>query len=83
MSCVARSIIGAVLIVFGLYTVVWGKSKDSISSSTMELTNEKGGPRDQLPIQDNGRLSSTSFANSNQGPDDGMSKQIPPQIYNH
>lgn len=77
------SIIGAVLIVFGLYTVVWGKSKDSISSSTMELTNEKGGPRDQLPIQDSSRLSSTSFANSTQGPDDGMSKQIPPKIYNH
>ncbi|KAJ6954364.1 WAT1-related protein [Populus alba x Populus x berolinensis] len=77
------SVIGAVLIVFGLYTVVWGKSKDSISSSTMELTNEKGGPRDQLPIQDSSRLSPTSFANSTQGPDDGMSKQIPPKIYNH
>ncbi|KAJ6337424.1 hypothetical protein OIU76_007157 [Salix suchowensis] len=78
------SIIGAIVIVFGLYTVVWGKSKDSASSSALELTNEKSGLQDRLPIKDSSKLSSVSFANSTQEPDDGTSsKQIPPKIYNH
>lgn len=44
------SIIGAVIIVAGLYTVVWGKSKDLITSSStnkMPTTTEKG---QELPI---------------------------------
>ncbi|KAJ6685426.1 WAT1-RELATED PROTEIN [Salix purpurea] len=79
------SIIGAIVIVFGLYTVVWGKSKDRASSSALELTNdEKSGLQDQLPIKDSSKLSPVSFANSTQEPDDGTSsKQIPPKIYNH
>nr|DAD39621.1 TPA_asm: hypothetical protein HUJ06_013944 [Nelumbo nucifera] len=34
------SVIGAIVIVIGLYSVVWGKSKDIVASS--QLTNEKG-----------------------------------------
>lgn len=40
------SMIGAVIIVMGLYSVVWGKSKDHL------LTNEKGKAQ-ELPIVDN------------------------------
>ncbi|KAK9743387.1 hypothetical protein RND81_03G235900 [Saponaria officinalis] len=39
------SVIGAVIIVFGLYTVVWGKSKDPSSTTT----NEKGKAQ-ELPV---------------------------------
>jgi len=45
------SIIGAVIIVAGLYTVVWGKSKDMTTSSsstkipTIEKGKALGGPR--------------------------------------
>ncbi|CAL5414521.1 unnamed protein product [Camellia sinensis] len=35
------SLIGAVIIVFGLYSVVWGKSKDPSSSETTLTTTEK------------------------------------------
>ncbi|KAK3230670.1 hypothetical protein Dsin_002551 [Dipteronia sinensis] len=44
------SIFGAIIIVFGLYTFVWGKSKDGKISSAESLipADEKGG--DQLPI---------------------------------
>ncbi|KAL9234671.1 hypothetical protein vseg_009516 [Gypsophila vaccaria] len=42
------SIIGAVIIVLGLYTVVWGKSKDPSST----ITNEKGKAQ-ELPIINN------------------------------
>ncbi|KAJ7965585.1 WAT1-related protein [Quillaja saponaria] len=45
------SIIGAILIVFGLYTVVWGKSKDK-KSPKEDLVNEKGGLTLELPIKD-------------------------------
>lgn len=34
----------------GLYTVVWGKSKDPIGSASPPLKDEKSGPHDQLPI---------------------------------
>lgn len=44
------SIIGAILIVFGLYTVVWGKSKDR-QVSTAALANGKSGTQ-ELPITD-------------------------------
>ncbi|CAK7346997.1 unnamed protein product [Dovyalis caffra] len=71
------SIMGAILIVFGLYTVVWGKSKDMINASTLELTDEKTGTQ-ELPIKDTTKLSSINFGNSIEGPDDGMSK-IPPK----
>ncbi|KAH7567883.1 hypothetical protein ACOSP7_009885 [Xanthoceras sorbifolium] len=43
------SIFGAILIVFGLYTVVWGKSKDRKSSAESLMTPEKGGTN-ELPI---------------------------------
>ncbi|XP_074263574.1 WAT1-related protein At4g08300-like [Silene latifolia] len=42
------SVIGAVIIVLGLYTVVWGKSKDSSSTTT----NDKGKIQ-ELPIINN------------------------------
>ncbi|CAL5417402.1 unnamed protein product [Camellia sinensis] len=35
------SLIGAIIIVFGLYSVVWGKSKDPLSSETTLTTTEK------------------------------------------
>ncbi|MBA0693640.1 hypothetical protein Goari_003999 [Gossypium aridum] len=44
------SIIGTVLIIFGLYTVLWGKSKDRKSSNT-----EEGGKDIELPISDSGK----------------------------
>lgn len=43
------SIFGAILIVFGLYTVVWGKSKDPKVSSVESLTPEKGSSH-ELPV---------------------------------
>ncbi|XP_010091381.2 WAT1-related protein At4g08300 [Morus notabilis] len=42
------SIVGAIFIVFGLYTVVWGKSKDPIAS-TAPLKDDK---TQELPITD-------------------------------
>jgi hypothetical protein len=59
--------------------VVWGKSKERINSSKLQMTNEKTGTQ-ELPIKDSStKLSSSiNFANSIQGPDDGMSK-IPPK----
>ncbi|KHG23400.1 Auxin-induced 5NG4 [Gossypium arboreum] len=45
------SILGAIIIVAGLYTVVWGKSKDV---KTPEL-EEKSNGLQELPITDNGR----------------------------
>ncbi|KAJ7959123.1 WAT1-related protein [Quillaja saponaria] len=52
------SIIGAILIVFGLYTVVWGKNKDK---PTETLTNEKDGLTHELPIKDGTTKSMTNF----------------------
>ncbi|KDP32785.1 hypothetical protein JCGZ_12077 [Jatropha curcas] len=51
------SIIGAILIVIGLYTVVWGKTKDKRISATPALTNEK-----ELPITTKSS-STTNFDN--------------------
>ncbi|XP_061341936.1 WAT1-related protein At4g08300-like [Gastrolobium bilobum] len=52
------SIIGAIIIVCGLYTVVWGKSKDSL--------NTTGGGKSEvqeLPIKDGTRSGSDNFDN--------------------
>uniref|UniRef100_A0A5B7AVF8 WAT1-related protein n=2 Tax=Davidia involucrata TaxID=16924 RepID=A0A5B7AVF8_DAVIN len=48
------SLIGAIIIVIGLYSVVWGKSKDH--SSSKMLTSEKGKAH-ELPIVDSTRSS--------------------------
>ncbi|KAK8476603.1 hypothetical protein V6N11_057790 [Hibiscus sabdariffa] len=45
------SIIGAIIIVTGLYTVIWGKSKDGKDSET----DEKGNALQELPITSNAR----------------------------
>ncbi|KAK8642846.1 hypothetical protein V6N13_012176 [Hibiscus sabdariffa] len=45
------SILGAIIIVSGLYTVVWGKAKDGKPSET----DEKSNGLQELPITDNGR----------------------------
>ncbi|XP_056164492.1 WAT1-related protein At4g08300-like [Syzygium oleosum] len=45
------SIIGAIFIVVGLYTVVWGKSKDHQTESTPLMLDEKV-PTSELPITD-------------------------------
>lgn len=50
------SIIGAIIIVCGLYTVVWGKSKDSVN--TIEATQSEG---QELPIKDGTRTGSDIF----------------------
>ncbi|KAH7524507.1 hypothetical protein FEM48_Zijuj06G0126700 [Ziziphus jujuba var. spinosa] len=44
------NVVGAILIVMGLYTVVWGKSKDPVGSTSPLLVDEKSGAHDQLPI---------------------------------
>ncbi|KAF2296664.1 hypothetical protein GH714_001013 [Hevea brasiliensis] len=54
------SVIGAVLIVVGLYTVVWGKSKDRTISTTPALTDEnKNGTLDFANADD--AKSATNF----------------------
>jgi len=56
------SVIGAILIVFGLYTVVWGKSKDlPIDSKVIEI-DEKSGTQ-ELPITDTTKSIDTSRSN--------------------
>ncbi|KAJ8762968.1 hypothetical protein K2173_023097 [Erythroxylum novogranatense] len=55
------SIIGAIIIVFGLYTVVWGKSKDPLNSAKAELADEKCGLQ-ELPITDTTK-STTNYGN--------------------
>ena len=56
------SVIGAILIVFGLYTVVWGKSKDlPIVSKVIEI-DEKSGTQ-ELPITDTTKSIDTSRSN--------------------
>ncbi|WCJ44626.1 nodulin MtN21 /EamA-like transporter family protein [Euphorbia peplus] len=57
------SIIGAVFIVLGLYTVVWGKSKDHNNSEAI-LANEKNGSQDQLQITEINAKPSINFANN-------------------
>ncbi|XP_028774980.1 WAT1-related protein At4g08300-like [Neltuma alba] len=51
------SIIGAILIVFGLYSVVWGKSKDIQSTSDDTVKGEGH----ELPIKDGTRSGSDIF----------------------
>jgi hypothetical protein len=48
------SIIGAIIIVCGLYTVVWGKSKDSVNNTTQNEGQE-------LPIKDATKTGSDIF----------------------
>ena len=50
-SLVDFSIIGAIIIVSGLYTVVWGKSKDGKNAET----DEKSNALQELPITYNAR----------------------------
>ena len=54
------SIIGTLLIIFGLYTVLWGKSKDQQNSTT-----EKGKVQ-ELPIADGTK--SINLEDSIEGP---------------
>ncbi|KAF7839629.1 WAT1-related protein [Senna tora] len=59
----AFDIIGAIIIVVGLYTEVWGKSKD--------LQNERGtekGEGQDLPVKDDTRSSVDSFDKKLKGP---------------
>ncbi|KAJ9146320.1 hypothetical protein P3X46_028601 [Hevea brasiliensis] len=56
------SVIGAVFIVIGLYTVVWGKSKDQTNSKTPALANEKIDNL-ELPITDTTAKSATNVDN--------------------
>lgn len=51
-----NSIIGAIIIVCGLYTVVWGKSKDSLN--TIDAQKGEG---QELPIKDGTRSGSDIF----------------------
>lgn len=53
------SIIGALIIVIGLYTVVWGKSKD------LKISDEKGGKAlPELPIVNDSTLKSSDITTS-------------------
>lgn len=56
------SIIGAVIIVMGLYTVVWGKSKDAPNSKA--LSNEKGKAQ-ELPVINDMYISNDNNNNDN------------------
>ncbi|XP_041011067.1 WAT1-related protein At4g08300-like [Juglans microcarpa x Juglans regia] len=74
------SVIGAIIIVFGLYTVVWGKSKDAPNSKGI-VANEKG--TRELPITDTIRSSSiittttTTAADSNNDAANSKVSKIP------
>lgn len=48
------SVIGAMVIVTGLYTVVWGKSKD------LQPSEEKGKAQPELPIVNDGTITATT-----------------------
>ncbi|KAL9245546.1 hypothetical protein vseg_019185 [Gypsophila vaccaria] len=61
------SVIGAVIIVLGLYTVVWGKSKDPITT-----TNEKGKIQ-ELPIVNDTNKSNDIITLENNGFPSGIS----------
>ncbi|KAG2389833.1 WAT1-related protein [Vigna angularis] len=50
------SVIGAIIIVTGLYTVVWGKSKDSVNKTEAEKTEGQ-----ELPIKDSAASESGIF----------------------
>nr|ACU23200.1 unknown [Glycine max] len=51
------SVIGAIIIVSGLYTVVWGKSKDKLNNKT----NEGNSEGHELPIKDGTKSGSDIF----------------------
>ncbi|KAK9167616.1 hypothetical protein Scep_002807 [Stephania cephalantha] len=54
------SVIGAIIIVVGLYSVLWGKRKDSIASST--FSNEKGGGHEPpVSLTNESTKSSTNY----------------------
>lgn len=57
------SIIGAIFIVMGLYTVVWGKSKDPIASTAPS----KGEKIAELPVTDNTKSISVSVTSNTTG----------------
>jgi len=54
--CVLFSIFGAILIVCGLYTVVWGKSKDRVNATE---TGKEGSQ--ELPMKDSTKSASDKF----------------------
>jgi drug/metabolite transporter (DMT)-like permease len=58
------SVIGAIVIVMGLYTYVWGKSKDPIGSTTAPLKDEKSNGAQELPITATATVNITPTANS-------------------
>ncbi|KAK9713879.1 hypothetical protein RND81_06G056700 [Saponaria officinalis] len=63
------SIIGAVVIVFGLYTVVWGKSKDPQTTTT----NEKGKIQELPIINDTSKSNDIITLENNNGFPSGIS----------
>lgn len=66
------SIFGAILIVSGLYTVVWGKSKDRPNTTDIG----KGELGQELPIKDGTRLGSDTLNGIEiNGHDDQMLKK--------
>ncbi|KAJ0086128.1 hypothetical protein Patl1_08389 [Pistacia atlantica] len=69
------SIFGAILIVFGLYTVVWGKSKDGRLSSAPSLALEKSGAQ-ELPITNGDRSIKFDGYDSIDGADGVVSLKI-------
>ncbi|GMN51758.1 hypothetical protein TIFTF001_020909 [Ficus carica] len=73
------SIVGAIFIVFGLYTVVWGKSKDPIASAA-PLKDDK---TQELPITDTNappkQIAIVTTINTNNASSE-MSKISPSQL---
>ncbi|OVA10422.1 Drug/metabolite transporter [Macleaya cordata] len=75
------SIIGAIIIVIGLYSVIWGKSKDYKASSST-LTREKGEDL-ELPISttNGNKITTTATVIDDIDPLGGMSKsEIPMKV---
>lgn len=58
------SIIGAIFIVMGLYTVVWGKSKDPIASTALSKEEKIN----ELPVTDTTKSISVSVTSNSGGP---------------
>ncbi|RVW17636.1 WAT1-related protein [Vitis vinifera] len=66
------SILGAAVIVVGLYSVVWGKSKEARSSASQAPTDEKAGGSHELPVASSTKPSIVH--NNNMEGDGGMLK---------